>query len=525
MLRLQLPRRLYSTAIPKKTVAQFLTVGPAESISNARITGWVRSTRKSKTEQFVDVSDGTSLRPLQAVVPRAMGTDIRVGASVRLYGDWVPCATQDMQTHELKVSSLEVIGPSDPKTYPIQKKYQSSEYLRSIPHLRSRIPLNAALLRLRSDAIAAVTRFFNEQNFVQTQPPIITSSDCEGAGEVFTAATGSAADQSKPKNKPADHFFRSPKYLTVSSQLHLEALAHSVGDVWTLSPTFRAEHSDTSRHMSEFYMLEAEQMFVDDMATVMSLLENLLRATVSEITTSTAAKDLRKAVSSLRHQEPELAADADVLQRWAGMGSEAPPWPRITYTEAVELLQKAQAEHGTQLFETPAPQWGEGLASEHEKWLAAHISEREAPGWRTPVFVTHYPQAIKAFYMMPTVATESQPGPASDSRTARQQQQDTVDCFDLLVTDVCEIAGGSMREYRLDNLLATMAERGMALPKDAHGGRSTAGLDWYVDLRRWGTAPHGGFGLGFDRVLSYLSGIPNVKDVVAFPRWYGRCDC
>ncbi|KAL5601418.1 hypothetical protein BROUX41_002595 [Berkeleyomyces rouxiae] len=524
---LRLPRRLYSTAAaapaPKRTIAQLLRTARPERIADVSVTGWVRSTRKSKTEQFVDVTDGSSLQPLQAVLSRALGTDVRVGSAVRLAGDWVPCEVQDVQTHELKTSSLEIIGTSDPKTYPIQKKYQSLEYLRSIPHLRSRIPLNAALLRLRSDAIAAMTSFFNSQNFVQTQPPIITSSDCEGAGEVFTVMSGSPEEQLRPKKKPSDHFFRGPKYLTVSSQLHLEALAQSVGDVWTLSPTFRAEHSDTSRHMSEFYMLEAELMFADDMGTVMHLLEQLLRATVSALAQRPAAPDLRKAVASLRESEPELASEADLAQRWAGIGASSPPWPRITYTEAVELLQAAQETHGADYFETPAPAWGEGLASEHEKWLAVQVSERAAPGWRTPVFVTHYPRHIKAFYMMPSVApADVKPTTAVAADAA--QHAETVDCFDLLVADVCEISGGSMREYRLDPLLETMAHRGMALPQGP-GGRSTTGLDWYVDLRRWGSAPHGGFGLGFDRVLSYLSGIPNVKDVVAFPRWYGRSDC
>ncbi|KKA27023.1 hypothetical protein TD95_000551 [Thielaviopsis punctulata] len=518
---LPIQRRLFSASTAARTtpksIAQFLQTAPAARIENTSVSGYVRSSRKYKTEQFVDLGDGSSLKSLQAVMPRSLGADglvadgrsIRVGSAVRLNGSWVPCENQEKQTHELKVSSVEVIGPSDPKTYPIQKKYQSLEYLRSMPHLRSRIPMNAALLRMRSDTITALTSFFESQNFTQTHPPLITSSDCEGAGEVFTVASGTPEEQARPKKKAADHFFRGPKYLTVSTQLHLEALAQSVGNVWTLSPSFRAEQSDTSRHMSEFYMLEAEMTFVQDMETVMDLVENMLRSTVSSLQQSASSRDLRAAVSALRHEEPELISDAELDLRWAGMANAPQRWPRITYAEALELLHEAQETHGSGYFATPAPEWKDGLASEHEKWLAETISAKATPGWKTPVFVTHYPRESKAFYMLPS---------------GNSSGRETVDCFDLLVPDMCEIAGGSMREHRLENLLDTMKQRGMALPTGVPG-RSTSGLDWYIDLRRWGSPPHGGFGLGFDRLMSYLSGIPNVKDVVAFPRWYSRCDC
>lgn len=445
-----------------------------------------------------------------------------------------------------------LLTPFPIQTYPIQKKYQTPEYLRTIPHLRSRIPLNAAVLRLRSDAVAALTQFFASRSFVQTHPPIITSSDCEGAGEVFTVTTGqpetrpsdpeaaaaagaSAAAPAKPRDR--DHFFRGPKYLTVSTQLHLEALAQSLGNVWTLSPTFRAERSDTSRHMSEFYMLEVEMPFVDDMDDVLALVEDMLRHLTTSLYTATSATELRArrpaGSSSKRTAEDDLVPADEVERRWAGMMQQPDVrWPRVTYAEALEIL-KAD-EH---LFEHK-PTWEDGLQAEHEKYLARKLGATGEDGVYRPVFVTHYPRDIKAFYMRPSAPSAQPPGgpdadrPGNGNGDGIPQSRATVDCFDLIVPDLCEIAGGSMREHRLETLLDTMQQRGM-VPQTTpgqrkraggSGGADAAGLDWYVDLRRWGSCPHGGFGIGFDRLLSYLAGVQNVRDVVAFPRWFGRCD-
>lgn len=385
-----------------------------------------------------------------------------------------------------------------------------------MPHLRPRTPYNAALLRLRSDTMASLTQFFATRDFTQTHPPVITSSDCEGAGEVFTVV---------PANQPADaegseSFFRSPKYLTVSTQLHLEALAQSVGNVWTLAPTFRAEKSDTSRHLSEFYMLEAEMTFVDNMGSVMDLAEDMLRHLSTSLFDTRVAQELFTRSS---HLGSDLVPAEEVKQRWEGLMQ--PSWPRITYTEAIKILSEK-----SDTFKYP-PVWGQGLQAEHERYIAQHI------GGGKPVFVTDYPRDIKAFYMKqqsPGQLTggegEAAPGP-------------TVECFDLLVPDLCEIAGGSMREHRLPNLLEAMRLHGIVAPSalDTAGSDDTvsttgtgetttdpssgSNLDWYVDLRRWGCPPHGGFGVGFDRLLCYLSGVRTIRDVVAFPRWLGRCDC
>jgi asparaginyl-tRNA synthetase len=336
-----------------------------------------------------------------------------------------------------------------------------------------------------------LTRFFSDEGFVQTHTPIITSSDCEGAGEVFTISSN-ASKESEQKTNPeseakVEHFFREPKYLTVSAQLHLEALAQAVDKVWTLSPTFRAEKSDTPRHLSEFYMLEAEQCFVDDANQVMDLIENMLRYVSTDTLDSKLYKELLQARGVASPEDGDSHIDSAALdKRWKGL--RASYWPRITYDSAMKLLESAH-EEGEVKFEFP-PSHKDGLAAEHERYIASTV------GNGSPVFVTDYPAEQKPFYMAPS---------ASGS--------DTVACFDLLVPDLCELVGGSMREHRSKELMDSMQAKGVA------------NLEWYQDLRKYGSVPHGGFGLGFDRLLCYLSGVANLRDVVAFPRWHGRCDC
>lgn len=407
------------------------------------------------------------------------------------------------------------------QTYPIQKKYHTPEFLRTLPHLRSRLPINSLVLRLRSQLIRNSTTFFDHRQFVQTHPPIITSSDCEGAGEVFTVAVDSESETkgaTKKLESTSDQFFRSPKYLTVSSQLHLEALAKSVGKVWTLSPTFRAEKSDTPRHLSEFYMLEAELCFVEDVNDVMDVVESLLRDLSSRLQKSALSEELMSAWSSRPQDQDSGMTQHNLATRWQGLTGDR--WPRIAYKEAITILQEAVSRQQVH-FDFP-PALGSGLQAEHEKYLA------ELVGKGSPVFVTDYPRDIKAFYMAPSSSSDG--------------SLPTVACFDLLVPELCEIAGGSMREHRLDPLLKAMHAHGLLNRAKLDPDLSSApaddqlvsrdlvqgvppGLQWYVDLRRYGSVPHGGFGLGFDRLLSYLTGVSNIRDVVGFPRWYGRCDC
>ncbi|KAI9814300.1 MAG: asparaginyl-tRNA synthetase [Thelocarpon impressellum] len=498
-----------SSAPPSSTVVKLLQSHPQER-DVVRVEGTVRSVRKQKRVSFAVLGDGSTVEPLQVVLSPAQAEDLSTGAGVRVWGQWRRSPEGKEQSHELHATEIDVVGRADPSKYPLQKKFHTAEYLRTMPHLRTRTPFNSLLLRLRSHAIARLTTFFASRGYVQTHPPIITSTDCEGAGEVFTVASGPAANDEAP-------FFRSPKHLTVSSQLHLEALAQSVGKVWTLSPTFRAERSDTARHLSEFYMLEAEMAFVDRLGGVMSLVEEMVRDLAVSLQDARLGKELLTAKRTGETGEEESVSDvAQLLQRrWQGLA--VGPWPRITYTEAIERLEKA-VETKEADFQFP-PTWGAGLQAEHERFIASSV------GQGGPVFVTDYPRAIKAFYMSPS---EASPANADINATNRE----TAACFDLLMPEICEVAGGSMREHRLPELLEAMRAHGLVDASDASTDESgmpsdgaLGSLRWYAELRRWGSVPHGGFGLGFDRLLGYLAGVPNVREVVTFPRWAGRCDC
>lgn len=375
-----------------------------------------------------------------------------------------------------------------------------------MPHLRPRIPFNAAVIRLRSEIIASLTKFFANCAFTQIHTPVITSSDCEGAGEVFQISP--AKDKPESDSETATQFFRRPVYATVSAQLHLEAMSQALGNVWTLSPTFRAEQSETPRHLSEFYMLEAEMGFVDSLGPVMDLVEDMLKHLSLDIGDSRTVQEL---LSHDREGSAELAQAGSIRDRWEGLKGKK--WPRLTYTEAIRLLETADVEF------THKPVWGKDLQTEHEKYIATTVG-----GANSPVFVTNYPRDIKAFYMRSNAGTSDGPEPGA-----------TVECFDLLVPSFCEIAGGSMREHRLAPLVESMRTRGLASSPSTTGdpaaaesedtGRTDSNLDWYLDLRKWGCPPHGGFGLGFDRLICYLSGVQTIRDTAAFPRWHGRCDC
>lgn len=306
----------------------------------------------------------------------------------------------------------------------------------------------------------------------------------------------------------------------MSSQLHLEALAQSVGKVWTLSPTFRAEKSDTARHLSEFYMLEAEAAFVDRLEDLLSLVERMLRSLVGSLESSPISREIRDYQPPPGTQPFAIGADhrvpaEEVAARWRGILAPS-RWPRITYAEAVRLLSVAAPT--TDAFGGP-PTWESGLSTEHEKWLAVEVGGAE----RQPIFVTDYPRIQKPFYMRSSTSPSSSWSGATTTAGKGGRDSaadDTVACFDLLVPDLCEIAGGSMRHHVFGDLQSSMGRAGL-LDSDGNAGQ----LSWYLDLRRFGCPPHGGFGLGFDRLLAYLAGVRNVRDVVSFPRWHGRCDC
>ncbi len=373
---------------------------------------------------------------------------------------------------------------------------------------------------MRSESDFHLASFFRDQHFVRLQPPIITSSDCEGAGEVFTVSSNQSLSRVSKEDEVSRHmkeeFFKEPKFLTVSSQLHLEAFVNEHQGVWTLSPTFRAEKSDTPRHVSEFWMLEVE-MRTESLQDVMDLVEQMIRSLTTRLNDLGFIKELvyanRESGKSVNNAGSLFSAFLN--QRWESLTRT--PWPRISYEDAIQRIRDAVAsKQATFRYE---PSRSTGLQLEHERYIAAVV------GQGSPVFVTDYPQNLKPFYMLPS-SPETIDGPTAVKSVA---------CFDLLLPEVCEVVGGSLREHRLQNLTQVMQSRGLNLaPNDrvtvAEEGVSSfsnqkGNLEWYVDLRRYGSVPHGGFGLGFDRLLGYLTGISNIKDIVPWPRYHGRCDC
>jgi asparaginyl-tRNA synthetase len=382
-------------------------------------------------------------------------------------------------------------------------------------------------MRARAQLLSNVHEFPNcTHGFcpaLQVQPPLITSSDCEGAGEVFTVTPRGDGNINPSSNTNEQHYFKDPKYLTVSSQLHLEAFSAELGNVWTLSPTFRAEQSDTPRHLSEFYMYEAELRGVENLRAVMVTVQNGIKMLVTKLRNSSTGKELLNFYAN-RQEQPD-GEEVDLPDRWNRLI--VGRWEITSYTTAMTELAKAYQAHSS-IFQH-APTWNKGLQLEHEKWIVANL------GQGRPIFVTDYPKAIKPFYMLPSPVQ------------GEHDKVETVACFDLLFPfGYCEIAGGSLREHRLENLIQNMREQGMLRRKSTGSttpdltetapstasdypflehGEDLGNLKWYADLRRYGSSPHGGFGMGFDRLLAYLSGVSNVRDVVPFPRTWGRADC
>ncbi len=441
------------------------------------VRGWLRTVRHSKNVSFLDVNDGSCLSGLQAVAGdacagypdavRALGT----GCAVEVEGELVD-SPGGGQRYEIQVSRIDLVGPVE-DDYPMQKKRHGFEFLRSIAHLRTRTNAIGAVLRVRHEAARAIDAFFDARGFIQLHSPIITRSDTEGAGEMFRVSTLDAGEPPRGESGSVDFsqdFFHGEAFLTVSGQLEAEIAASSHSKVYTFGPTFRAENSNTSRHLAEFWMVEPEVAFCD--------LDGL----------ATLATDFLKEVfTTLRERcEEDLAffdkrVDDTVLSNMTHVIES--PFERVTYTEAVEILQRCG-----EAFEYPV-EWGHDLQSEHERYLAEkHFA--------CPVVVTDYPKGIKAFYMYLN----------DDDRT--------VAALDVLVPRVGEIIGGSQREHRHDRLVARLEELGLS--KDEYW--------WYLDLRRHGSVPHAGFGLGFERLVQYVTGMANIRDVIPFPRVPGNAD-
>ena len=438
--------------------------------------GWVRRVRDSKTFGFIVVNDGTFFEPLQVVYHDTMEnfaqiSRLNVGAAIIVTGTLI--ATPDAkQPFEIQADSIEVEGESTPD-YPLQKKRHSMEYLRTITHLRPRTNTFQAVFRVRSLIAYAIHQFFQERNFVYVHTPLITGSDCEGAGEMFQVTTMDLNNVPKTEDGKVDYskdFFGKPTNLTVSGQLNGETYAMAFKNIYTFGPTFRAENSNTTRHAAEFWMIEPEMAFAD-LKDDMILAESMIKYVIRYV--------LENAPEEMNFFNSFV--DKGLLERLNHvLNSE---FGHVTYTEAVKILE----QHNDK-FEYKVS-WGCDLQTEHERFLTEEIYKR-------PLFVTDYPKEIKAFYMKLN----------EDGRT--------VAAMDCLVPGIGEIIGGSQREDDYDKLVARMDELG--LKKEDY--------QFYLDLRKYGSARHAGFGLGFERCVMYLTGMGNIRDVVPFPRTVGNCD-
>ena len=444
----------------------------------ALLQGWVRTRRDSKAGfSFIELNDGSCFGNIQIVADSSLPNyesevkKLSPGSSIAA-GGLIRESPGKGQATELQAQSLTVLGFADPDSYPLQKKRHSFEFLRTIAHLRPRTNTFGAIARVRNRLSQAIHRFFQEEGFVYIHTPVITASDCEGAGEMFQVTTLNLTDVPQQEGRVdfTRDFFQRPSYLTVSGQLEAETFACGLGKVYTFGPTFRAENSNTSRHLAEFWMIEPEMAFFD-LTDNMELAERFLKSVLRDVLDN-CGEDMQ--FFNERIDTSLLATLQSVL------GSE---FVRLSYTEAIELLL-ASGES----FEFPVA-WGSDLQSEHERYLTEKKLQR-------PVILYDYPRTIKPFYMRAN----------DDGKTVR--------AMDVLVPKVGEIIGGSQREERLEVLEQRMVEQGL----------DPQGYWWYVDLRRYGTVPHAGFGLGLERLVQFVTGMTNIRDVIPFPRTPGSAE-
>jgi len=548
-----------AASLPRQKVGPLLEEGASAVGREVLLKGWVRTVRLQKNFSFVEVNDGSSLTGMQVVALKELdsyGTvqELSTGAAVSVIGEVVPSQGKGQEI-EVKATSVELVGECPADSYPLQKKRHSLEFLRSIAHLRPRSNLFGAVARVRSSLAQATHAFFASEGFRYVQTPILTASDCEGAGEMFRvttldpadappvaasdaaaaapsaaavaeleeqikaqgdkvrAAKAAAKDGSGDKaavdsavatllelksqlEEPAassagamsasataemyaDDFFGKQSFLTVSGQLSAETFACALGDVYTFGPTFRAEQSNTARHLAEFWMIEPEMAFAD-LDADMDNAEKYVKYVVGHV--------MKECASDMGFFSSFV--DKELSGRLTRLVEE--PFARVTYTEAVEMLQEEIAKDPSK-WEYPDVEFGTDLSTEHERWLAE-------VKFKTATFVYNYPKSIKAFYMRDNDGCE--PG------------KETVAAMDLLVPGIGELIGGSQREERLDRLREKMAEAGL----------SEEEYWWYVDLRKYGSVPHAGYGLGFERLVCYVTGVSNIRDAIAFPRYPGSCD-
>lgn len=441
-----------------------------------KIGGWLRNIRDSKTFGFLIVNDGTYFQTLQVVYTDKLEnfaeiSKLNVGAAVIVEGMLVATPTAK-QPFEIQADKVEIEGPSTPD-YPLQPKRHTFEYLRTLPHLRARTNTFQAVFRVRSLIAYAIHKFFQEQDFVYVHTPLITGSDCEGAGEMFQVTTLDLNDVPKTEDGQVDYrqdFFGKPTNLTVSGQLNGETYAMAFRNIYTFGPTFRAENSNTTRHAAEFWMIEPEMAFAD-LQDNMDMAEKMIKYIINYV---------------MENAPQEMAffnqfVDKGLLKRLEHVATS--DFARVTYTEAVDILTKNNGHFDYKVS------WGTDLQTEHERYLTEQVFKR-------PVFVTDYPKEIKAFYMK------------------LNEDKKTVAAMDLLVPGIGEIIGGSQREDDHDKLVTRMEALG--LKKEDY--------DFYLDLRRYGSVRHSGYGLGFERCVMYLTGMSNIRDVIPFPRTVNNCE-
>lgn len=444
----------------------------------ATIKGWVRTVRNQKTFAFIEVNDGSTLSNFQVILSSEVSgydqllSQLSTGCSISATGKIVESPGKG-QALEMQASSVSLIGTCDPETYPLQKKKHTFEFLRTLAHLRPRTNTFGAVTRVRNALAFATHQFFQNRGFLYIHTPIITGSDCEGAGKMFQVTTLDIANPPKIAQSKLDYsqdFFSKPTFLTVSGQLNGEIFACALSDIYTFGPTFRAENSNTSRHLAEFWMIEPEMAFADlndDMDCAEAYLKYVLKYVMDH-----CQEDL---------QFFDKFISQGVIERLEHIIKT--PFERLSYTNAIHILEKSGKK-----FEFPV-KWGLDLQSEHERYLAEEFFAK-------PVILTDYPKEIKAFYMR-----------ANDD-------QKTVAAMDVLFPKIGEVIGGSQREERLDVLEARMKE--LNLPVEEYW--------WYLELRKYGSVPHAGFGAGFERLVLFVTGMENIRDVIPFPRFPGKAD-
>ena len=439
--------------------------------------GWVRTCRHSKSFSFIEINDGSRLENLQVIADKNLENydqikELTTGSSIGVVGKVVDSPGKGQKV-EMQCSKVVIYGLADSETYPLQKKGHTLEFMRSIAHLRPRSNTFGCVFRIRHSLSYAIHKFFHENGFYYIHTPVITSSDCEGAGAMFRVTSEDPADFPRDENANPDYsedFFGKPAFLTVSGQLEGEMFATALSRIYTFGPTFRAENSNTPRHLAEFWMVEPEMAFYD-----------------LEDNADLAEQFLKSVISDCVENNP---GDIEFLSRWYKKDLKEnldhvinTTFERITYEEAVSLLERSGEN-----FEYPVG-WGNDLQTEHERYL---VEKR----LKKPVIVTDYPREIKAFYMR------------------RNDDGKTVGAMDILFPGIGEIVGGSQREERLDVLLQAIKESGL----------SGENYQWYIDSRRFGTTPHSGFGLGFERALQFITGMANIRDVIPFPRYPGHVE-